>query len=112
MNSIYSLFTSIANLARSLNRLAATVDAVAGEAERRVELIDHRPAARVPVIESTGHANGELAKAGRARKYPQADSAARSRPPSLPVAIRRTHMTHPIPNMPDAKDLEAIQDLA
>lgn len=47
MNSIFSLFASMANLARSLNRMASVVDAVADEAERRVELVGHTPAAQV-----------------------------------------------------------------
>lgn len=48
MNAIYSAFCAIANFARALNRLAAVADAVAGEAERRVELIGHVPAVPAP----------------------------------------------------------------
>lgn len=66
MNAILSLWTAIANLARSLNRLAAATDAIAEEGERRVELVTHQLPA-LPPLEGP-HANGEAAKvAARSR---------------------------------------------
>lgn len=54
MNSIFSLWSAIANFTRSLNRLAAVADAVADEAERRVEVIGHTPAAPIALSSADG----------------------------------------------------------
>lgn len=66
MNAIYSLFSSLANLGRAVNRLAAALDVVSTETERRVELIGHTPAAPVTLeaTETNGHGPDDLALAG------------------------------------------------
>lgn len=61
MNSIFSLWSSIANFARSLNRLAAVADKVADEAERRVEIVGYTPAAPVSAMAMSGPGQAILA---------------------------------------------------
>ena len=72
MNSIFTLFSALANLARSFNRLASVVDAVSTEAERRVEVIGYTPAPTAAILgtaflEENGHAE-PVKTGGRVRK--------------------------------------------
>jgi hypothetical protein len=50
MNAIFSLWSAFANLARAVNRLASVADAVAEEAERRVEVVAYH--GKTPAIEA------------------------------------------------------------
>jgi hypothetical protein len=70
MNAIFSLWSAFANLARAVNRLASVADAVAEEAERRVEVVAYHgktPAIEAGRDESSNHAEAPRAN-GRQRK--------------------------------------------
>jgi hypothetical protein len=72
MNAIFSLWSAFANLARAVNRLASVADAVAEEAERRVDVIAYHgktPAIEAQPTESLNPAPAESTRAnGRQRK--------------------------------------------
>jgi hypothetical protein len=58
MNAIFTMFSAVANLARSLNRMASVVDRISEEAERRVEVIGHQD--ETPALELNGRRTTKL----------------------------------------------------
>lgn len=58
MNALLNLWNAVANLARSLNRLAAVADSVSEQVEQRVEVIGYNGKQPAIIVEEEAPANG------------------------------------------------------